>query len=221
MKISKELLEKYHRNECTAAERGWVEEWLFSEDADDELILPDGEDKEAHKKEIWNELMDILPEKSGEVFVQQHNPGLESPSKYALWQRSIAAALVLGLLITVFYAIPSKMQPHLVTVDNTSSFDVKYLDSSGYDIAVGPNTEASINYHTGIIDFSGSLMISPKRDIRLIFHGDKQKMDFKMGETYIILRDKTENDKMIVVNERNLLDLPPVIQKHIVNQFNI
>jgi|GEM_PF-365048 len=235
MKISKELIEKYHRDECTAEERGWVEEWLFSAEADDELVLPAGEDKAIHQQEIWNGLSDLFAEKGEESAVpvvisqpgvQAATPpaGRQAPKKratYALWYRSVAAAAIFGLLGISWYIIRSKVEPHLVTVDNTSSFDVRYLDSNGYGIAVGPNTEAKINYHTGFIDFSGSLMISPKEDIELIFHGDKEKVSFKMGQTYIILKDKKGGDKIIVVNERNLLDLPPVIQKRVTTEFNI
>jgi hypothetical protein len=214
MKISKELIEKYHRDECSATERGWVEEWLFSGEADDELELPEGEDKYAHQQEIWNGLSGLFPESAERVTEKR---GLT----YAVWYRSVAAVLIIGLLGLSLYIIPSQLQPQQVTVDNTSSFDVRYLDYHGYDIAVGPNTEAIINYRTGFIDFSGSLMISPKQDIELIFHGDKEKVSFKMGQTYIILKDKRGTDRMIVINERNLLDLPPVIQKRVSNEFNI
>ncbi|MET1055564.1 MAG: hypothetical protein ABWY16_09665 [Pedobacter sp.] len=223
MKISKELIERYHRDECTATERGWVEEWLFSADAEDELMLPDGEDKLEHQKEIWNGLSGIFTE-TDEMSLPQHPEIPEVRKKmvsYALWYRSIAAVLVFCLIGISLFLIPSQLQPHLITVDNTSSFDVRYLDSNGYDIAVGPNTAAKINYRTGFIDFSGSLMISAKEDVELIFHGDKEKVSFKMGQTYIILKDKKGKDKIIVVNERNLLDLPPVIQKRVTTEFNI
>jgi len=228
MKISKELIEKYHQDRCTATERGFVEEWLFSGESEDELLLPVGENKEAHKDEIWNGLTGLFLQTAE---LEKLASGHSAPAKKVIvkklmvsgtiWFRSIAATLIIGLLGISYFMIPAGLQPHTVTVDNTSSIDVKYLDSNGYNIAVGPNTEAEINYRTGFIDFSGSLMISPKEDIELIFHGDKDKVSFKMGQTYIILKDKKGRDKIIVVNERNLLDLPPVIQKRVTTEFNI
>ena len=42
MKISKELIEKYHHGHCTEEEKAAVEDWLLSDDADEtvEWSLP-------------------------------------------------------------------------------------------------------------------------------------------------------------------------------------
>lgn len=61
MKISNELIEKYHRNECTQEEIDLVEAWLFSAESDEALQLPLGENKAEHKTIIWDEIEKILP----------------------------------------------------------------------------------------------------------------------------------------------------------------
>jgi len=215
MKVNPLLIEKYHHGECTAEERRVVEEWLFDDTTDDQLVLPEGESKDDYKRDIWNGIETILP-----VSAAAEKPASSTPAS-TVWPKAIAAILVAALLAIGFYQLPSSMQPHLIAVDNSSSMEVQHLDSRGYLITVGPKTQAKINYKTGVIDFSGSLLLSPKMDVELIFYGDDEKVSFKMGQTYILLKDKSGRDKMIVVNERNLLDLPPVIQKQVVNEFNI
>lgn len=210
MNINQELIERYHRDECTEAERRAVEDWLFADDSAEELYLPLNEDKAAHKAAIWNEIAPALPAQ----------PAIKN---HSFWKGAIAASLVLGLIGIGFYQFASKGRndaPQLVSIDNTSAINVRHLDTKGYDISVGPNTSAKINYATGSVDLSGSMLISPKKDVELTFKGSNQKISLKMGQTYIILNGQTE-DKVIVVSERNLMDLPPVLQKQIINQFSI
>jgi hypothetical protein len=213
MNINQELIERYHRDECTIEERKVVEDWLFADDSVEELDLPVGEDKAAHKAAIWNE---IAPAPAKENITKSHS--------FSFWKGAVAASIVLGLIGFGFYQFRLKTKnesPQFVSVDNTSAISVRHLDSKGYNISVGPNTLAKINYATGSVDLSGSMLISPKKDVELIFKGADKKISLKGGQTYIILHGKTDQDKIIVVSERNLMDLPPVLQKQIINQFSI
>ena len=213
MNINQELIERYHRDECTKEERKAVEDWLFTDDFAEELDLPIGENKVEHKASIWTEIAPVLPK---ERTTKSHS--------FSFWKGAVAASFVLGLIVLGFYPFTLKTKndsPQLVSVDNTSAIIVRHLDSKGYNISVGPNTFAKINYATGSVDLSGSMLISPKKDVELKFKGTDKKISLKMGQTYIILNGKTDEDKIIVVSERNLMDLPPVLQKQIINQFSI
>ncbi|ETZ19088.1 hypothetical protein [Pedobacter sp. V48] len=213
MNINQELIERYHRDECTKEERKAVEDWLFTDDFAEELDLPIGENKTEHKASIWNEIAPVLPK---ERIIKSH--------LFSFWKGAVAASFVLGLIGLSFYPLTLKTKndsPQLVSIDNTSAISVRHLDSKGYNISVGPNTFAKINYATGSVDLSGSMLISPKKDVELKFKGTDKKISLKMGQTYIILNGKTGEDKIIVVSERNLMDLPPVLQKQIINQFSI
>lgn len=215
MKVSKELIEKYHSDNCSAEERDAVEAWLFSEESEEELELPFYENKADHKMEMWAEIQNILPEEKA-----KKNTFIPLKS----WYKAIAACMILGLFGRGLYQFFSKdsvpVENH-VSINNTSSLEIKRIDSQGYDISIGPNSLASINYHTGIIDFSGSILISPKKDIELMLEGSSQKYSFKVGQTYIAMNDKSGREKMIIVNERSLNDLPPALQKQLISQFNI
>jgi hypothetical protein len=221
MKISKDLIEKYHRNECSTAEAEAVENWLFSADTDEALQLPLGENKSSHKADIWNEISTILPEEpasSAPVTVKK------SVFRNAFWSGAVAATLVIGIVALAMYQLTAsheEQKDQLVSLTNTSSVNVKHIESQGYNLSVGTNTSASIDNLTGVIDLAGSILISPKKDLKLTFEGSTEKITLKKGQTYIILRGKNGKDKLIIVSEKNLMDLPPVLQKQIINEFNI
>lgn len=216
MKITKALIEKFHRDECSPEEKEYVQEWLFSEDSD-ELLSFDEAEKELHKMEMWNEIKTILPKK------EQPKP-IQRAANFQFWRGAIAASIVFALLISglALYQFNTKNEVlQWVDVDNTSGMQVKYVDSKDFKLSVGPNTSAKIDQLTGIVDLAGSLLIQPKEDFELEFTGATQKMSFKKGQTYIILKGKDGKDKVIIINEKNLIDLPPVIQKQINNEFKI
>ena len=222
MEISKELIEKYHLGECSLQESKFVEEWLFSEETDQELQLPVQENKTELKTQMWEEIQQIFP--SGFNTVKEEPvPLLTKTSKLIHWTKMIAAVLVLGLFSLISYNLYYSPQDPLglVSVNNTSLLKVRHIDSRAYSISLAPESTAKINYQTGSIDFSGSIIISPKKDIELSISGSEGKMTFKTGQTYIAMNGRSGYDRFILINQRNLMDLPPVLQKQLMNKFSI
>lgn len=216
MKISKELIEKFHRDECSSEEKEFVQQWLFNEDSE-ELLDFDQTTKELHKVEMWDEIKTILPK-------EEHPKHQHRTAKFQFWKGAIAASIVFVLLITSIAIYQSNSKNgvlHWIDVENNSGMQVKYIDSKDFKLSVGPNTSAKIDQLTGIVDLAGSLLIQPKEDFELEFTGSTKKMSFKKGQTYIILKGKDGKDKVIIINEKNLIDLPPIIQKQITNEFKI
>lgn len=230
MKINQKLIEKYHDGKCTVTERQLVEDWLFAEESFEELDLPDSEYKYEHKALIWNEIKTILPHQlnvalqQDNISVQQVHVGTPNRISFSFWKYTIAATLIMGLLSVAVYHFIFEDQyssSQLISIDNSAMLNVRHFNSDAGDISVGPNTFAKINYQSGTVDLSGSMLISPKKDIQLIFKGSREKVSFKTGQTYIILNSNEANEKPVVVNERNLMDLPPVLQQQIINHFSI
>jgi len=227
MKVDKDLIEKYHRQECTAEETEAVEQWLFSGESDEALQLPAGEDKAKHKAGLWKEISSILPEED-DLSGTAATAGTSAHIKRYLtipgfWTGTIAASVALVLVAFTFYHFGGSGQSgdQFVSVDNHSAVDIRHIRSADYDISVGPNTKGLIDRNSGTIDLSGSMVITPSRDVELTFGQGHEKITFKTGETYIVLNDLDGKGRIIIVNERNLTDLPPVIQKQIINQFKI
>ncbi|MEQ7801769.1 hypothetical protein ABDJ41_18385 [Pedobacter sp. ASV1-7] len=216
MKISKELIEQYHRGQCSQEERDAIEFWLFSGDSDEALQLPLTEDKAAHKAEIWKEIESIIPH--APVTPTLKKTGIH---RYSFWTGAIAASLLLAILsVTAYFFTKSKQDEPLIAINN-SSLDVRQVEANAYNISIGPNTSAKIDNNSGIVNLTGSLLISPKKDITLQFEGSQENIVFKAGQTYIVLKGEDGNDKVIIINEKNIMDLPPVLQKQIINEFKI
>ena len=227
MKIDKDILERYHRNECTAEESDMVEAWLFSSDSDEVLDLPATESKDLHKLEIWNDIATILPltgqpEQFDNAPIPSSKP-LKRKVKMAFWSGAIAASLVTAILSTVIFQLMKTDLPETASVNikNTSADEVRHLTSGDYTIAVGTNTSARIDNVTGVVDLNGSMLICPKKDVELSFRGSTRKITFIKGQTYILLKGKDGKDKILIVDKKNLMDLPPVLQKQITHEFNI
>lgn len=216
MSISQEIIEKYHLNICTPEERKQVEEWLFNSETDilDEFTSP--LDKNKLKTEIWAEIERFLPEDKKALKIRNNS--------YFMWKGAIAASFFIAIVTAILFCFFSAESKHLITsvsLTNSSTVDIKHVNAKDYDISVGPNTIANINNLSGVIDLSGSILISPKENVDLIFKGTKKKVTLKSGQTYIILKDGGDANGIIVVSERNLLDLPPALQKQITTQFDI
>jgi hypothetical protein len=218
MAVNQELLERYHSNHCTAEERKLVEEWLFSAEVEDLDPLPLGINKSDLKERIWEDI-------NGNSIKEPAPVALKTRSNtYFMFKGAIAASLLIALFGAVGYWLTrgtSFNEKDFISLNNSSTQEVKHINSNGYNVAIGPNTVAKINNLAGVIDLSGSLLISPKKDIDLLFEGTKKKVTLKKGQTYIILKNKAGDEGIIVVSERNLMDLPPVMQKQITTQFDI
>lgn len=216
MNISNELLEKYHLNTCSAQERQRVEEWLFNTDVDELETKGLAEDKNTLKQAMWQEIETVMPHEI-KLLPKRSNT-------YFMWKGAIAASVFIALAgaITYFmFANKSIKQADFLELNNPSALHVKHIDAKGYDVAVGPNTIAKINNNDGMIDLTGSILISPKKDIDLVFEGTDKKVTLLKGQTYIILKNKTGVKSIVVISERNLMDLPPVMQKQLSSQFDI
>lgn len=218
MIVNKELIEKYHAGECSPEERRLVEEWLLSDYSDERLLLPGGEDKEIHKQEMWNEIIAGLPEETG---ISQKPAGLLS----RVLQIGIAALLLLGLSFTLILSNFRDDNDQPGSFSNSGA-SLKELELEDYRIILAPNSK--INYQAGLIDFKGSILISPKQDIELTLQADYEdasgsleKVEFKMGQTYIAFISSSDDYKVIVLNKKNLIHLPDVLQKQINSQFSI
>lgn len=216
MNISNELLEKYHLNTCSAEERKMVEEWLFNTDVDELDTVNLADDKNILKQEMWREIEMVMPQTAQPIPKRSHT--------YFIWKGAIAASLFIAIAGAISYLVianKTTAQNDFLALNNSSAIHVKHIDAKGYDVAIGPNTFARINNSDGMIDLTGSILISPKKDIDLVFEGTTKKVTLLKGQTYIILKNKTGLKSIIVISERNLMDLPPVMQKQLSAQFDI
>ncbi|MCE7043306.1 hypothetical protein [Dyadobacter sp. CY312] len=221
MHITRELIEKYHAGNCTPDEIKAVEDWLFSDEAEEQFMLPDGEIKGKIQDEIWNEINPATPvSRSNYTF-------FNSPH---FWRPAVAAAAVLVLGTTLFNIKYPAFNNEVIVLKNASETINKDVNESRYTISLGPKSNIEINNNTGSIDFCGAVMINPKEDIEFTIQGtcsnpneQKETMTLRKGLNYIALNYSShENDsEMIILEEGSLMGLPPLVQRQLMSQFNI
>jgi hypothetical protein len=223
MRITRELIEKYHEGNCTPEEMKAVENWLLDDDADQEFVLPNAESKEKIQDEIWNAINPSAPapEKLIRPTFLDSNP---------FWRPAVAAAAILVLGFTLFNIKYPAFNSEVIVLKNASDTFNKDVNESRYTISLGPKSNIEINNNTGSIDFCGAVMINPKEDIEFTIQGtcvnpteQKETMTLKKGLNYIALNYSShENDsEMIILEEGALMGLPPQVQRQLMSQFNI
>lgn len=212
MNINKELLERYHSNTCTLEECIQVEEWLFNAEVEDLDSNISSKEKIDIKADIWNNIESALPQKN------------KSRSHlYFMWKGAIAASFLIFALAAAFYFIFRAKTDNptlLLSLENLSNNHLSKVNKSDYNALIAPNTIVKFNEINRITDLKGSFLISPKKDIEINV-GLKTYITLKKNQTYIVLRNGNGLSDILVVSERNLLDLPPVLQQQISNQFGI
>jgi len=225
MKISKELIEKYHHGHCTDEEKAAVEEWLLSDDADETMEWTLPEEKTTLQSEMWNEIAAILPPSA-----EASAPKVERTIIRSLWKPAVAASL-LALLGSVAYSLKHESaNQKVISLDNISGTENKALHEKAFTLSIAPKSNVAINSKTGIMDFCGAVLINPNEDIELTFQGtcanpaqNREKVSLKKGQNYIALNygGNTQTSEVIVVEEGAMASLPPLVLKQLMHQFNI
>lgn len=223
MIVSKELIEKYHSGQCTPDERKAVEVWLFDDESTPDepiLPLPAGESKSSIQDDMWQEISSVLPQRHGSRVLPFFAP---------FW-RQAAAVLLLSLIGAAFYFNRRDTNNDVIVVSNTSDTANKDVYESAYSLSIGPKSNVEIDNETGRIEFCGTMMINPKRDIELTIQGtcvhpDKasEKIILKKGENYIALHygNAPYANEVIILPQGSLNGLPPLMQRNLMMQFNI
>lgn len=217
MKISPEIIEKYHQGNCTPAEKEFVENWLLNDDVN-ELRVSD-ENKDSLKNEMWADISNFISEENEDILAE------DKPVRKISFKdlRKIAAAVILFTICAIaaynFYSTDTDFES-IMSLANSSE-DLKEIDEHSFFITMAPHSNTTVDLKKGLIDSYGSILFSPKKDLELNVKGYSGKVKFKNGETYIVLSNYLETNKVIVLNENDVLNLPPVIQRQLITQFNI
>ncbi|SDF78574.1 hypothetical protein SAMN04487996_112191 [Dyadobacter soli] len=225
MKISKELIEKYHHGHCTDEEKAAVENWLLSDDADETMDWSSPDEKNAVRTEMWNEIAAMLPS-SEEIPAPKLRPTITRS-----WWKPAVAACLLAVLGSVLYSLKHESaSQEVIALNNSSGTENKALHEKEFTLSIAPKSNVAINSKTGIMDFCGAVLINPKEDIELTFQGtcanptqNREKVSLKKGQNYIALNygGNAQSGEVIVVEEGAMVSLPPLVLKQLMHQFNI
>ncbi|NGM63355.1 hypothetical protein G5B30_15705 [Sphingobacterium sp. SGG-5] len=220
MKVSKELLEKYHSGYCNDQEKVLVETWLYTEDDDTGIIPLDEAQKNTLKHEIWDtvESETIKASRTSKV---THRANLSSKFYW-----SAAAAVILVCCGAAFMLSHNNViKEYTVTPHNISTPIVQ----GPVHMFLGQGSTAFFDSDADRVDFCGLVKITPKTNIKIAFaarcekSGPLQKEVFMTeGKTYFALDLKDAyQEELLVMSEDHIYELPPLVRNAIRAQFGI
>lgn len=127
MKITKELLDRYHLNQCSDEERMAVQQWLNTPEADKEYPLPDS-DHNALEDSMWLTIKSNV-EAGNEGKIEEIN---SRTSVVPLWLSKLAAMLIVAFAaLWIFWFVTQRRSAHMETsFQHTTEEQVKYVSVS-------------------------------------------------------------------------------------------
>lgn len=216
IKVTSQLLERYHSGHCSANERRLVEEWLT--DPDEEIIESHKEEEEREiETKLWNA---IITSTGIQILSQKRNRVLR------FYKYGIAASIILfiSVLTSVYFSSENKKNGTFVSLDNLRGHYALAKNVNGLVLTALPkaniravfdaeNDSANIRFCEAMLVRNESL-----RDINLQFGSDcisdgaaKQRVFVcKKGVTYVAVRLNREQAEIIVVDQRYLEDILPL-----------
>lgn len=212
MDINKALLEKYELGQCNDEELAAVHAWL---DAEDWGCLDMEKDvDEAIKDGMWADISSsVVTAPIAQTVLS--TPRISTIKKYWL---TVAAACIVAIIGGYYYYSPEE---DLAVFQATNvEPDVISFSKDHFDVVLSPNSEANIDFESGNISLTGNIILRPKRDFVLQDGRSNESFNFKQGEVYFV-SEREEQKKLIILSKREMIFLPPVMQRRIKQQFHI
>ncbi|ODS84548.1 MAG: hypothetical protein ABS46_03305 [Cytophagaceae bacterium SCN 52-12] len=221
MKVSQELIEKYHLGRCSAEERALVEAWLFGDSFEEAPEFPHPEQREEIREKIWEE---IAPTARKSIF---------KSSSRTLLRLFPAAAACLAVVVLAWRWGSGESTADgnpVIVVSNLSEVSNRDVNADSYRLSLAPGSNVRIDPLGETMELCGTLSFVPAEDVTLKIVGECPKgespetvVSLKSGANYIAFSyyDNTEKTELIVVEEDQLNTLPSFIQKQLVTLFKI
>lgn len=209
MRIDHTLIEKYHLDQCSPAEKLLVEQWLLDDSFKANPLSITTAQKDKLESEIWTNINAHIEQAKAPIKI--------TPKKYNFRYLVVAASL-LAILTIGFYQFNMSEKPD-ATFDNRMNASLKYINQHNYKIVLGKNATAQINTDTGEIKTTGNMLFIPKKNFAFSLSGHKKK-ELKPGETYFVLQPQ-KNGKQVIIAKSELTFLAPTLQHELKLQFNI
>lgn len=211
MKITKDLLDRYARGECSPQEQERVEAWLDSSESGFN-ISNESLEEDKIKNEVWESLASDHPELNPENLRHIDRPA------WPFLKYAAAAAIFLGMAI--FFAKTFVFVPReVVHLENETPKTKTYGSLRGLEITLAPNSNAIIKSRwsgkPNQVDFCGDLLIKPTQNVNLSFQSTCPTADFKKGDkmylknrTYLTMTHNYLGGGILVVDTTKIRYLP-------------
>jgi len=212
MHITKELLEKYHRGQCSAPEKAAVEDWL-----DNDVFLLDEPSEQTYSKNIQQQMWQDIAQ---HITVPEKRPPANKGKILSFPKIAALAASLLCIGFGAIYFLQNESDCEIVNYTNSNKLTRLSIDQSCYNIMLSGDSKATINLQTGQVDIQGNILFTPKKDLQIKSFTGPGMISLKEGESYILL-DNGQNQKQVILSKSELTFLSPALQRHLKQQFDI
>lgn len=205
MGVSKELIERYHRGQCSLEEQHIVEQWLDSEET--EMSFPENAGLKAMEDKGWKKI-------SGRYNIAVHSDpvaGFKLRNYRMLWQFAACMILALGAAFFYYSEIDSgnnNQKEALVYKEIRTLKGQKLKVSLPDGTVVWLNSESVLRFpenfkgHLRELRFSGEAYFSVAKDASkpFVIHTEKTKIQV-LGTQFNLRALATETATSVVVQE--------------------
>lgn len=217
--MNPELLKKCLSGEATQVEMQAYQHWLDgSVDVD---CATEYEIEAGAEQRLWRQIK-----------AQNAKFAVTQASKRWLGRMAIAATLIVGLVCIGFYGLDhnASVEALVFKHDGNKPFQEKAFE--GLRFRLGTDSEALLKNtdNNGIvIHFSGNMMLSNRSaadqhtEISYTMPNGKQTrkgVNLRKGRTYFLAYYPFKSENLMIVEERDLMNIPPALALNITNDFN-
>lgn len=219
--VDKELLQKYHRGECTREESEVIARWM--DESDSQVSMADEKKMTEMESRIWNNIAPKDPSGliTNRVMIRR------------LISYGVAASLILaaGLAWIRKGGSVRDAEPVVYTLNSNAQ---KTIDVRGLNFTLANNSNAivstDLNNMQGDISFCGAVQITNNsgEDIQYVFESackksayTRKQITFQSGQTYIAVHNFYKTDEVIVMKKENVIEFPDAISSDVISEFSI
>lgn len=210
MKVTRELIEKYLRGECTVWERQVVEQWMHCSESEQTLLSD--QVLENMSADIWASLENSLPD----------HPNRFPLTRWNSWARlAVASCLAVGLVGLSFLLMTRHARTEVAFSSYGAQHELKGV-ARQMEFLLQPNSSVngSISRYggQGRLNFTGALKVLAGKEIEIDFGAEasavSRKAVIEHGQVYYVglLKQAGTPDEILVLSSEQVQDIPPRIR---------
>lgn len=217
--ITSDLLEKYARNECDAAEKAKVEHWLNVIDL--ENTIPVSPQRPGLKEEMWSA-----------IAAKTIHAKSKFPNRFMYAMLSTAACVLFGIVSLHYYN--SSTFASQILVNNMHGQQVKKINIGNLSFLIEPGSQCNISMdflgQANDIKFCGAVSVISDSAVAREFNigtgtsncsqNYQDRVRLRKGQTYLAMTDD-EYNVITATGDEIAEGLPKVFSSRLLQRFNL
>jgi len=213
-----ELLRKCLSGNASEEELEIYEKWM------------EGEDDDLDAEELIQADMPLQSEVWAKIGAQNLKHDYSRLYKNQLFKIAVAASL---LAVLCFFAFQNRVSPnHFMVFHYDHSRPLMEQEFDGLRIRLGQNGMVKLAQQANTLDisFSGNVMLSnttaADKEILVVSKNNggqawSKKINLRKGRSYLLAHYIFKEDELVMVENHNLIDMPPALAINMKRDFNL